>query len=187
MQLHDSSGIAIPKDCEGKSCLSKSNWNWDDAIDCGHVPQYGVDWLGNEVHVGSEVIYAQMSGRCVQLVKGIVLDIYASHFRIQPNAGNRWGTRSWRTILVDTRTGKKISPKNKKHIERESYITCTESGLELDDYAKGPCHPSHYDRFGMSLYNYFPVQYKDYIREQAEGVRPVTILITNNLTLWNPA
>lgn len=138
------------------------------------------DFLGNEYKAGDYVIYAQSSGRCINMIKGQVVEIKENgNVRIQPLAGSRWKGHHARSYTVDNRTGKRIDPwsGNGKHIKENSYYRYKDSGERVTEESERLRDRSStvYER------NYVPTVFHDYVETRTEPIKPVTISVTENI------
>lgn len=144
------------------------------------------DFLGNEYKPGDYVIYAQSAGRSINMVKGQVVDIKDNgNVRIQPIAGSRWTSHHGSTYTVDNRTGKRIEPwKGTKHIKAESHYVHTATGTVLSNTSSihSVCKAN-----GWNYYKdikYVPTVFNDYVETRTSPIKPVTIIVTENIVKY---
>jgi hypothetical protein len=138
------------------------------------------DFLGNEYGPGDFVIYAQSSGRCINMVKGQVVEILESgSVKVLPIAGSRWTSHRGKTYMVDNRTGKRIDPwrSNGKHIKENPYYVYKDTGERVTQESERlRDRPSRtYER------DYIPTKFHDYVEARTDPVKPVTISVTENI------
>lgn len=173
------------------------------------------DWLGNEYDVGDLVLYAAMSGRCVTMVLGRVLEIYQgpkygygykrqdkldddekeTKVKVQPLKSSRWKQHYGRTRYVDTRTGKGIDPyvteKTGEYRHRTGgYFENTTTGERVydvyDKYHPDFQHYHHWDKSTMPPgWELVKSELKPYVKEIKEPTASVTISITENIVKWD--
>lgn len=142
-----------------------------------------VDITGATISVGDTVVYPQMSGRCVQMVLGTLVEWNGKTAKIQRIEGGRWSASYAGTRYRDKRTGKGISiwtadyrhwevpPKTvyihrqtKKEISKEEYYSNYRHGDYVnyeEDYRRGTL--------------------KDYVEEYTPPAKPVTIHNVENI------
>lgn len=140
------------------------------------------DFLGNEYKAGDYVVYAQISGRCANMIKAQVLEIKEDgKVKVQPLAGSRWKGHHNRTYTVDTRTGKRIDPwrGNGKHIKEHSgYKGSDGRKYSMEEINKMP----YWERSEITrISNYIPTVFHDYVETRTEPVKAVTLTVTENI------
>jgi len=138
------------------------------------------DFLGNEYKAGDYVVYAQISGRCANMIKAQVLEIKEDgKVKVQPLAGSRWTGHSNRSYSVDTRTGKRIDPwrGNDKHIKEHShYVDEYGEKYSMEEHRKLPWQ----DRVSKK-FDYVATVFHDYVETRTEPVKAVTLTVTENI------
>lgn len=142
--------------------------------------QTKTDFLGNEYKPGDYVIYAQSAGRCINLVKGQVVEITdKGKVKIQPLAGSRWTSHTPNSYSVDTRTGKRINPwaASGTHIKDGSYYVA-EDGTR---YSMEEHRNLHWKERTRQKFEYVPTVFHDYVETRKEPIKPVTISVTENI------
>lgn len=89
------------------------------------------DYAGNLIEVGDKVLYVTCSYRCARMRVGIVRAFHNDdRVSIQPIM-DMHGDKITRTIYIDQRTGKIVSPYD--HIKESSYYTHADTGEKLQD------------------------------------------------------
>jgi len=142
--------------------------------------QTKTDFLGNEYEAGDYVIYAQSAGRCINMVKGQVVEIKEDgRVRIQPIAGSRWKSHHGQSYSVDSRTGKKINPwaASGIHIKTHSYYLA-EDGTK---YSSEEYYNLHWSERDRQRFKYIPTVFHDYVETRTDAIKPVTISVTENI------
>lgn len=107
------------------------------------------DWLGNELAVGDNIIYAAMSGRSVTMVIAEIVSFNESgSVTVEPIRSSRWKQHYGRTRWIDTRTGKGINPDlvkkdgSKPHVAVDSHYE-DKDGNWFEPYEEKIQYPSY--------------------------------------------
>jgi hypothetical protein len=136
------------------------------------------DWQGQEYGPGDIVLYAAMGGRCPNIIKAEVVDIWLTRrgenwswerlpddaepekddelrVRVLPLAAARWEQHTPKTRYIDKRTGKGIDPfRGRKHVEDgTNLLFCARTNTVLDDHGHGTCCTKPGYRPGEAVYH----------------------------------
>lgn len=143
-----------------------------------------VDWLGNSYKSGTYIIYGASGGRSINMVFGRVVKINPTGtVTIQPLKASRWKQHSEQSKYIDNRTGKGIDYWSDAHAESTAHWTHDLTGRALsyeERYERGCVWHKPDDN-----YTYVPRVMKDYVEEIKLPIKPVTLTITENITVWN--
>lgn len=149
------------------------------------------DWLGKEYTVGDTVIYAAGSGRSITMVVARVLkftekehpykDGTTTHVQVLPIRSSRWKQHGGHTKYIDTRTGKGIDPwaGKAKHMLVPGHEIDTRTGQKIPEDNK-PYNggvPYEYRKYVYTVW-------QPWVKTVKEGVKPVTLTVTENITKW---
>lgn len=142
-----------------------------------------VDWLGNPYTAGTYVVYAASGGRSINMIFGRVIRINPTGtVAIQPLKSSRWKHHSETTRYIDKRTGKGIDYWNDAHVETPSWYRHDLTGREVQ-YQDRWDHNCVWHK-PEDRYTYIPQVMKDYVEEIKVPVKPVTLTVTENITVW---
>lgn len=159
-----------------------------------------IDIAGNEIAPGDDVVYPQMSGRSVQMVRGKLVSYNGKTAQIERAEGSRWSASYNRTRYRDKRTGKGIDPytASRKHYKVKPSHTFTnkETGEVLrafDGEEASPEYKQVYETlYGWNFYgreaareqwasDYHRGEFHDYVEEYTDEPKPVTIHNVSNI------
>jgi hypothetical protein len=136
------------------------------------------DWLGREYRVGDLILYAATSSRSVQMILGRVVEMRDNgNVKVQPLRSSRWKQHYGRQRWIDNRTGKGIDPYC--HVKSGGYQVWVDTGERISDEER-------WERLNRSRETrYVPTVFEDYVEKVDEGVKPVTLQITENIVRWD--
>lgn len=140
------------------------------------------DFLGNEYGAGDFVIYGQASGRCINMVKGQVVEVKENgKVLIQPLAGSRWSSHSQHSYYVDNRTEKKINPNldTGKHYKDARCYKHRVTGEKITYADLRALVSDSYKVYGD--WEFVNGELEDYVELRKDPIKPVTISVTENI------
>lgn len=158
------------------------------------------DIAGNEIRPGDDVVYPQMSGRSVQMVRGKLVEYNGKTAKVERVEGSRWSASYGGEIRYrDKRTGKGIDPtRTLKHykVKPSHTFTHSETGEVLRKVEGEEASEEYrtvyyqYDRstwYGGSGFDprwkpqYHPGVYHDYVEKHTAAPKPSIIHNVKNI------
>ena len=151
------------------------------------------DIAGNEIRPGDDVVYPQMSGRSVQMVRGKLVAYNGKTAKVERVEGSRWrATYGGETRYRDKRTGKGIDPyRSNKHyrVQPTSIVTHKVTGEVIRQDENREAFNEAYDTIGCGVgpsksewvATWYRGELHDYVEEYTAAPKPSIIHNVKNI------